>query len=219
MVPSAVNGSFAVGRSESDTLAGATSCFNFANPKSNSFVPDFVSMILPGFRSRCVTPLRWALSIASAISMANCSTCSRGSAPFCKRCASVSPSRYSITRKSIPSCWPMSWRVQMCGWFRLAMVRASRSNRSRNSERSARCVGKTLMATMRSRRVSRALYTSPIPPAPICATTSYEPRRVPEVSAITFFPSELFASTLQTSSGRPRFAAAHAIRAALPRRA
>ena len=44
--------------------------FNFANPKSRSFAPAFVSMMLAGFRSRCVTPWRWALSRASAISMA-----------------------------------------------------------------------------------------------------------------------------------------------------
>ena len=44
--------------------------FSFANPKSRSFAPAFVSMMLPGFRSRCVTPWRWALSRASAISMA-----------------------------------------------------------------------------------------------------------------------------------------------------
>ena len=35
------------------------------------------------------------------------------------------------------------------------------------------------MATMRSRRVSRALYTSPIPPAPMGARISYGPSRMP----------------------------------------
>ncbi len=35
------------------------------------------------------------------------------------RSASVSPSRYSMTRKSMPSSRPTSWSVQMCGWFRL----------------------------------------------------------------------------------------------------
>ena len=43
------------------------------------------------------------------------------------------------------------------------------------------------MATSRPSLLSRARYTSPIPPAPICARTSYEPRRVPEVKAITCF--------------------------------
>src|SRR5262250_3826528 len=40
------------------------------------------------------------------------------------------------------------------------------------------------MATVRSRRVSRARYTSPIPPAPSGPTTSYGPSLVPGTSAI-----------------------------------
>ena len=88
---------------ESDTVAGAASCFSFAKPKSSNFVPDFVSMTLPGFRSRWVMPLRCALSSASEISIAYCNTCSSGRGPFSIRCASVSPSRYSITRKSMSS--------------------------------------------------------------------------------------------------------------------
>ena len=35
------------------------------------------------------------------------------------------------------------------------------------------------MATVRSRRVSRALYTSPMPPAPMAERISYGPRRAP----------------------------------------
>src|SRR4029453_11640551 len=38
------------------------------------------------------------------------------------------------------------------------------------------------MATVRSRRVSRARYTSPIPPAPISRRTSHGPRRTPDAS-------------------------------------
>src|SRR5438094_4453410 len=45
----------------------------------------------------------------------------------------------------------------------------------------ANSAGRILIATARSSRVSRARYTSPIPPAPIGATISYGPRRVPEV--------------------------------------
>ncbi len=67
IAPSAVNGSFAVRSSESDTFAGVASCFSFAKPKSSSFVPDLVSMTLPGLRSRCVTPFLCALSSASEI--------------------------------------------------------------------------------------------------------------------------------------------------------
>ena len=44
------------------------------------------------------------------------------------------------------------------------------------------------MATARFRLLSVALYTSPIPPTPIWAVTSYGPRRVPAVSAIGVGP-------------------------------
>jgi hypothetical protein len=39
--------------------------------------------------------------------------------------------------------------------------------------------GSTVMMTARLRRLSVDRHTSPMPPAPICAVTSYGPRRVP----------------------------------------
>src|SRR3954466_15323355 len=42
---------------------------------------------------------------------------------------------------------------------------------------------RTLIATSRSSRVSRALYTSPVPPAPRGAVIRYGPRRVPIAGA------------------------------------
>src|SRR5437016_832529 len=72
----------------------------------------------------------------------------------------------------------MSCSVQMCGWFSAATARASRSKRSPN------WAEETLIATIRSRRVSLARYTSPIPPAPICVRISYGPRRAPAESDI-----------------------------------
>ena len=76
-------------------------------------------MILPGFRSRWTMPARWALSSADAISIGSRSACSSGSAPFARRSASVSPSRYSMTRNAVPCCSPTSYRVQMCGCVEL----------------------------------------------------------------------------------------------------
>src|SRR5438093_9129974 len=61
------------------------------------------------------------------------------------------------------------------------IVFASRSKRIFSCPFFAKSGGSILMATLRSSRVSRARYTSPIPPAPIGATISYGPRRVPEV--------------------------------------
>src|SRR5262245_1026767 len=71
----------------------------------------------------------------------------------------------------------------MCGWFRLESALASRSKRALNASSAATCSGSTLIATVRPRRVSVALYTSPIPPAPRGAMTSYGPSRVPGASA------------------------------------
>ncbi len=170
-VPSAVNGVVWVGMAVSDEpLWGATP--GLASPKSISFAPDCVSMTLPGLRSRWTRPRRCAPSSASAIWMPIFWTCSAGRAPRLMRSASVSPSSSSITRKSTPSSCPKSYRAQMCGWLRLEMVFASRSKRCLKSGFAAKSAGRTLIATSRSSRVSFALYTSPIPPAPSGATIS-----------------------------------------------
>src|SRR5712692_9944176 len=59
------------------------------------------------------------------------------------------------------------------------MVFASRSKRILNCAFSANSAGRILIATLRSSRVSLPRHTSPIPPAPRRATTSYGPRRLP----------------------------------------
>ena len=50
-------------------------------------------MMLPGFRSRCVTPCPCAFSSASATAIATFSASSSGSGPRASRAASVSPSQ------------------------------------------------------------------------------------------------------------------------------
>jgi hypothetical protein len=50
---------------EDEEEAGAIA---LASPKSSNFTPDFVSITLPGFKSRCTIPCRCALFRASAIS-------------------------------------------------------------------------------------------------------------------------------------------------------
>ena len=57
-----------------------------------------VSMMLAGFRSRWMIPCRCAWSRALAISFACVSAWSSSSGPWPNRAASVSPSRYSMTR-------------------------------------------------------------------------------------------------------------------------
>src|SRR5580658_2393392 len=81
----------------------------------------------------------------------------------------------------------MSKSVQMFGWFNEATARASRSKRARRSSRLAICSGNTLTATVRSSLVSRARYTSPMPPAPMGARISYGPTLSPGRSGIKQF--------------------------------
>ena len=74
--------------------------------------------------------------------------------------------------------------VQMLGWLSEDIAFASRSKRSLASGFSDMWAGRTLIATVRSRRVSRPRYTSPMPPAPSGDWISYGPSLVPAVSAI-----------------------------------
>ncbi len=84
-VPRSVSGWLAcisVARRETPDETSRPAAWNFARPKSSSFTPDFVSMTLPGFRSRCTIPCRCALSSASAISIPKRRSCSAGSGPL-----------------------------------------------------------------------------------------------------------------------------------------
>jgi hypothetical protein len=73
----------------------------------------------------------------------------------------------------------------MLGCCRPEMALASRSKRKRRSEFEVKWEGRTLTATVRSRRVSKARYTSPIPPAPSGPTISYGPSFVPGGSVMS----------------------------------
>ena len=90
----------------------------------------------------------------------------RLSAPAASRSFSVVPSRYSMTMNDRPSCSPMSWMVQMFGWLSADAVRASRANRPKASGSRESSSETNLRATGRPRRVSSALYTTPMPPPP-----------------------------------------------------
>src|SRR5215831_242557 len=67
----------------------------------------------------------------------------------------------------------------MFGWLSEARTSASRWNRLARSLSSENSSGRILIATSRLSLVSRARYTSPIPPLPRRAVISNEPSRVP----------------------------------------
>ena len=108
-----------------------------------------------------------------------------------------------MTRNAVPWCSLTSYRVQICGCVSCEIARASRSNRSRNCGSAASVSGRTLIATVRSSRVSRALYTSPMPPAPSSDRISYAPRRTPADKDIR---SRLYG---ETGANPPEFATSH----------
>src|SRR5262249_30907013 len=97
----------------------------------------------------------------------------------------------------------------MFGWFKTPAARASCSNRRRRSASAEREVGRTLIATSRPSRVSRARYTSPMPPVPRGETTSYGPRRLPAEIVIPFAvaPSGIRGGGLAAVAGREELAA------------
>ena len=126
----------------------------------------------------CAAASPWAIWVLYSTVRRN------GRAPPVNPCRREWPSRHSETRYGAPSCWPISWMERMLGWSSVAMARASVSNRRNRSGSLANASGRTLMATSRPSLVSRARYTSPMPPAPSGARISYGPSLVREVSAM-----------------------------------
>jgi serine/threonine protein kinase len=96
----------------------------------------------------------------------------------------MSPEQLAGRDADARSDCPTSKIEQMCGCESAAIARASRSKRCLESGSLVKCGRRTLIATMRFKRVSHALYTSPIPPAPTAARISYGPSRVPVEKAI-----------------------------------
>src|SRR6202161_3505323 len=78
------NGCVTVGELDISLTAGAAP---IAKPKSSSFAPAFVSITLPGFRSRWITPWRCAFSSASQTWMATRSSSGVGIGPCSMRLA------------------------------------------------------------------------------------------------------------------------------------
>jgi len=138
-----------------------------ARPKSRILTcPFVVTNTFSGFRSLWTSSFSWAAARPCAICTA-CSTALRtGSGPRRSTARSVSPSRSSVTAYAVPASSPKSWRATMFEWLKAATARASRSKRFRRSGSRAKASGRTLTATSRPRRVSRARKTSPMPPAP-----------------------------------------------------
>ena len=123
--------------------------------------------MLAGFRSRWTMPFSCAASSASAIWRAMASASAIGSGPRSNGRASVWPSTSSSTSARDAIALPPTRRSRRCAddsaW---RAGRASRAKRARRSGSAVKCDGRILIATSRPSLLSRARYTSPMPPAP-----------------------------------------------------
>ncbi len=160
-------GCTAVGASEWSPPPAGRARSILASPKSRIFAwPRALTKMLAGLRSRWTIPFACADSSASAtwIPRSRSGPVSKG--PFRIRSASVSPSSSSMAMKCWPSCWSISWTVQIPGWLRAEAARASRWKRSSDAASCAMSAGRNLSATCRPSFVSSASYTTPMPPLP-----------------------------------------------------
>ena len=153
-------------------------------------------------------PAACALASPSATCAATPGSCARASGPRRSSSRRVFPSTSSIAMKAVSPSRPISWIVTMLGWFSAEAARASCSNRASRSRSCASASGRTFSATSRPRRVSRARKTSPMPPAPRGARTSYAPRRVPAERVMGVAPP-ILCGKLAAPVTKPRMPAAY----------
>src|SRR5438477_865320 len=159
---------------------GTPAAASLARPKSSTFMyPSRETITFAGLRSRCAIPASCALASAAAICVPSSRPSVIATRPARSRERNVSPSTSSIAMYAIDPADPTSYTVMMLGWFKDEAACASRSKRCSREGSVATSGGSTLTATCRLNRVSRARYTSPMPPAPSVPTTSYGPSRAP----------------------------------------
>ena len=167
----------------------AESSAAFAKPKSSTFtVPSGVTFTFAGFRSRWMMPFSCAYSRASAICLAMRRASSSGGAlsgwPSDAQIGQgeACPYAESAPPASAPPPAPSPGR-DAAGFFQavdrrdIGMIERGQHLRFALESRHALGVageasGRTLSATSRFSLVSRARYTSPIPPAPSGETIS-----------------------------------------------
>ena len=157
----------------------------FASPKSSSFTPELRQHHVARLQVPVHDPCRCAaVQRIRNLDRRTGATCSRRQRPLLqtsRECLALEKLHHQVLGLVL--------RFRRRRAHRCAGVRSVRSSslpsRSARAHRADedRCRGRTLIATPRSSRVSRARYTSPIPPAPSGERISYGPRRVPGASA------------------------------------
>ena len=126
-----------------------------------------------GFRSRWMIPCSCAASSASAICFAIGSASSSGIAPRAMRCDKILALDQFHHERTHAAHFLRGRRWRRCSDDSATRASALRAvNRASRSGSCANESGRILSATSRSSFVSRARYTSPMPPSPMLAMTS-----------------------------------------------
>jgi len=133
----------------------------------------FARSTLAGFRSRWTMPRSCAAATPRAIRATSAAAARGSSRPRASRSASDPPDRYSIAMNGAPACSPSSYTCTTFGCRTAAITSASAQNRAIETRSAAAAFRTVLKATSRLRVVCRARYTTPIPPRPSSASSSY----------------------------------------------
>ena len=147
-------------------VAGSSARVSLARPKSRIFTrPSRVTKMFSGFRSRWTIPFSCAAASPRAICARTRWPCApERRRPRAPRAASAPRGAPNDVGRALVGADVVDGG--MFGWLRAAAARASCSKRRSRSASAENDAGSTLMATSRLSRVSRARYTSPMPPAP-----------------------------------------------------
>ena len=142
-----------------------------AMPKSITFGPASVRMMLEGLRSRCMMPAAWIVVRASASPVARPNSMSGATDPFLSMYSdSDGPWAYSVTTNGVADWESASITRTVQTPLTWTSAATSRPKRRRNSSSPASSGRSTLTATgAPSQETPR--YTTPMPPAPSLAVS------------------------------------------------
>ena len=140
-----------------------------ASPKSSTFtVPSRRTLMFAGLRSRWTMPCSCAASSASAICRAiGSASCERHADRGDASREVVAFDQLHHQRRDVAGVARGRRSAAMFGWLSAASVCASRSKRARRSGSAAKQLRQDLDRDVAIEPVSRARYTSPMPPAPM----------------------------------------------------
>ena len=142
-----------------------------AMPKSITFGPASVRMMLDGLRSRCMIPAAWIMVSASASPVARPGSMPGSTDPYLSMCSdSEGPWAYSVTTNGVEDWESASITRTVHAPLTRTSAATSRPNRRRNSWSPASSGRSTFTATWPPSQATPR-YTTPMPPEPSLAVS------------------------------------------------